>query len=188
MHLDIRTLVFVLSITQILQIIVFSYQYVLNRKNYRGVGWWLMWSAAGVAGFTFMLLREIPSVKVISIFGQNLMIIAGVIFLYIGIMRFFGRKENRGIVISIFAIFLILFMYFLFVVDDFRMRGIIICTTLAAVSFMSAHALFFYKPSAVASSANFTGVFFLAHGLFFVIRSAFCSKRASIPTILPPRF
>jgi diguanylate cyclase (GGDEF)-like protein/PAS domain S-box-containing protein len=176
MHPDIRTLVLVLGITHIIQIFVFSYQYLTNR-NYKGIGWWLMWSAAEVSGFTFILLRELPSIKLIAIICQNTSIILGVIFLYTGIVRFFGKKENRWIVISIFTVFFAAFLHFIFADNDIRIRGIIISATLAIVSFLSAHALLFYRTRSVASSANFIAVFFLAHGGFFVFRTVELFKK-----------
>ncbi len=169
MQFDIRTLILVLGITHFIQVAVFSYQYVTN-THYRGIGWWLMWSACEVIGFTCLLLREIPSIRLIAIICQNSMIILGVIFLYIGIMRFFDRKERLWSVALVFTAFLASFLYFILVHDDIVTRGIIIGATLATVSFLTAHALFFYRPPAVIASANLTGAIFLAHGGFFVFR------------------
>ncbi len=54
--MDIRTLAMVLGITSIIQVIVFSLQASIN-KTYRGVGWWLLWSASAAVGFMFVLMR-----------------------------------------------------------------------------------------------------------------------------------
>jgi len=170
MEIDIRTLIFVLGITHIIQIVVFIHQYSIN-KTFRGVGWWLFWSAAEIAGFTFMLLRGIPSVLEIAIIGQNALIVAGVIFLYIGIMRFFDKKENRALVISIFAVYISSILYFLFVNNDIQLRGVIISATLAIVSFLSARALLANKNRVASASANFISATFLAHGCYHVFRA-----------------
>jgi len=100
MQLDIRTLVLISGVTHLVQIVVFSCQYFINR-NYHGTGWWLLWSVAEVIGFAFVLLRQISSIQTIAIIFHNSMIILGVIFLYIGIIRFFDKKENWWIVVSI---------------------------------------------------------------------------------------
>ena len=170
MNIDIHTLVFILVITHFIQIIVFTYQYIIN-KNYHGIEWWLMWSAAEVIGFIFLLLRDIPSIHVTAIIFQNSLIISGVIFLYIGIMRFFDKKENRKIIISIFGIFLVSFLYFLFVNDNIQTRGTIIAATLSIISFVTVHALIVYKPKSVTASAYFTAAVFFAHGCFFAVRT-----------------
>ncbi len=170
MILDIRTLVFVLGVIHILQIAVFSFQYWIN-KNHQGTGWWLLWGIAEVMGFGCMLAREIPPIRVLAITGQNTFIILGVIFLYIGIMRFFGQKKGHKIAILIFALYFAAFSHFLFVNDDIVTRGAVICATLAIISFLSAHALFVHRPAPVAIAANVTGAVFVAHGFFFLFRA-----------------
>jgi diguanylate cyclase (GGDEF)-like protein/PAS domain S-box-containing protein len=169
MLLDIRTLVFILGFTQVIQIIVFFHQYLIN-KDYRGVRYWLMWSAAEVVGFGFMLLRENPSLRVTAIIFQNSMIILGVIFLYIGILHFFERKENRALVVSIFALSFLALSYFIFVENDIQIRSIILAATIVALSFLSAHALLFYRSRSIAKSAIFAAAVFLGHGCFFALR------------------
>ena len=171
MNIDIRTLVLVLGITHIIQVVVFTYQYMLN-KTIPGVGWWLMWSAVEVIGFTFMLLRGIPSMDSLAIIAQNALLVLGVIFLYIGLMRFLDKKENLGIVVSIFALFIIPFLYFLWVDNDIQVRGILVAAALATVSFLSAQGLWVNKTSAITTSANFTVVVFMLHGCYFTFRAA----------------
>ena len=187
MHLDIRTLILVLGITHLIQLILFAYHYRINRQ-YSGIGWWLMWCAAEMAGFTFLLLREIPAIGRGAIICQNVMIVSGVIFQYVGIMRFFGRKENRAAVVSIFAGFLAIFLYFMLLRDDIDARGIVIAAALAGVSFLSAHALLRYRPRSVVSSANFTAILFLVHGCFFTLRASVMftgtPSQMYLPTIL----
>jgi hypothetical protein len=70
----------VYGITHCIQILVLVYQYAINRR-YPGIGWWLLWSAAEVAGFAFMLLREVPAIHRLAIIGQNSLIVSGVLFL-----------------------------------------------------------------------------------------------------------
>jgi PAS domain S-box-containing protein len=171
MNIDIRTLGLVLVITHLIQLIVFLYQYIIN-KHYKGVGWWLLWSAAEVAGFLFLLLRDIPSIHIIAVILQNVLIISGVIFVYIGIMRFIDRTENRRIILAILILYIASFLYFLFINDDIQIRSFLISGTLAIVSFITAYSLIFYRPAYMTASANLTAVVFLAHGSFFTIRTA----------------
>jgi len=171
MQLDVRTFIFILGITHMFQLVVFSYHFWMNR-NYDGIGWWLLWSIAEVLGFGFMLLRDIAAIKTIAITGQNTFIILGVICLYIGVLRFFGKKGGLGAAGALFATYFALFSYLIFINDDIIVRGIVICITLAIIAFMTAHALLTYRPSSLAASANFTAVFFLSHGCFFLLRAA----------------
>jgi hypothetical protein len=179
MDIDIRTLIFLLGVIYLVQVIVFFDQYITNKK-YHGIGWWLTWGVSEVFGFAFALLREIPSLRTAGILLQNLLIIAGTIFIYIGIMRFFDRREDRGIIFTVSSLFVVSFLFFLFIIDDIQIRGIIIAATLAAFSFITAHALFVYRPSSVAASAIFAAVTFIANGLFFLLRAVMLFSGASV--------
>jgi PAS domain S-box-containing protein len=172
MNLDIHTLAMILGITHFIQVIVFVHQYKVNR-TYQGIGWWLMWSAAEASGFFFMLLRNIPAISAIAILAQNFLLVSGTIFLYIGIMRFLEQRENRRILVSIFAVFVVAHSYFIFVDNNINIRGIILSATLASVSFLTARALYVHKIRCITASANFNAAVFLAHGLIFIHRTVF---------------
>jgi len=170
MQLDIRTLAFVLGLTHIFQVIVFSYQYYINKDTYQGIGWWLLWSLSAAAGFAFILVRGVPGLFTLSIVGTNTLIVLGVIFLYIGIVRFFDRKEHPILPAALFGIFMVPFLYFHFIDDDILVRSIILGLSMAVIAFLSVHALLVYRHPSVAVSANFAAFFFLLHGGFFVFR------------------
>lgn len=170
MNIDVRTLIFVLGITHLIQVAVFTHQSLTN-KNFRGINWWLAWSATETVGFTFMLMRSIPSFLTTAIIVQNATLILGVIFLYIGIARFFDNKEKRPLVISIFSVYLAAILYFLFANNNINARGAVISFGLASVSFLSAWTLNVSKTRAVSSSANFIILVFIAHGAYHLLRA-----------------
>jgi len=170
MNIDVRTLVVVLGITHLIQMVVFLHQYKAN-KTYQGIGWWLLWSATEVAGFGFILLRGIPSLAAIAITFQNALIVLGTIFLYVGVMRFLDKKENRGIIIPLYAIYVAALVYFISVNDNIIIRSVIINATLAAVSFVTARSLVVNKTRSIAASANFNSAIFLIHGFIFAHRA-----------------
>ena len=171
MVIDNRTLVIVLGITHFIQFAVFIHQYLVN-KTFRGINWWLLWSAAEVAGFAFMLLRGIPSFLTAAIIGQNALIVGGVIFLYIGILRFFEKKENSALTAAFFAVYLAAILFFLFVRDSIHIRSVIISAALAAVSFLSARALLANRRRGVSASASFISATFILHGCYHLGRAA----------------
>ena len=178
MDLDMRTLIFVVGIMHVMQVVVFIHQYVIN-KTFRGIGWWLLWSAAEVAGFTCMFLRNTPSLRTIAIIGQNALIVLGVLFVYVGIMRFFDKKESRTLVVSIFSVFLSALLYFLLIDDDIQMRSGIIFATLSAISFLSAHALLANKTRRLSVSVTFVAATFIVHGGYHAFRVAL--RLAGVP-------
>jgi PAS domain S-box-containing protein len=171
MSIDIRTLAIVLGVISVLQVIAFFLQYMTN-KSYQGIGWWLLWSALTALGFTAMLLRDIVSLELItiSIFLTNTLLLTGQIFLYIGIMRFLDKKENRGILISIFTVFILSTFYVIYVNRDDNARAMILYFAVAVISFLAAQCLFVHKTRSISASANFLSVVFLAHGCYFAFR------------------
>jgi len=168
--LDIPTLVFILGITHLIQVVVFIHQYRVN-KSYPGVGWWLLWSVAEVFGFFFILLRDLQGVQPLVIILQNSLIVAGTLFLYIGVRLFLGRKVNLRLIIPVTGVFLAGLIFFLFFRPDFELRSVVINGTLAFISLVTAYSLFTDKIGSIRTSANFNAVIFLLHGLIFGYRA-----------------
>ncbi len=83
MAIDIRTLILILGLSHLIQVIVFSYQYRIN-KTYPGPGWWLLWCLAEVVGFTCLLLRNYTMILPYVIMVQNISIVGGTIFIFSG--------------------------------------------------------------------------------------------------------
>ena len=147
---------FVLGITHIIQIVVFYYQYLIN-KNYQGTRMVVdveRCRGNGIRVYTFtgnslnsQDCNNRPE------FHDHFWELS---FCISALCGFLTRRENRVIIISIFTVFLASLLYFLYVNDDIQIRSIIIAATLAIVSFLTAHGLFVNKTRSVSSSANFT--------------------------------
>lgn len=185
MSIDVRTLVLVLGITHTLQVIIFFHQFKVNRA-YEGIGWWLLWSIAAALGFGCILLRDIPSLLPFAIIGQNSLIVLGTIFINVGVMRFLGKKEDRRILIPLFAIFVLALVYFVFVNESMSIRSVVINTVLAVISFLTAWGLFVYKFRSIAASANFNAAIFVVHGCVFVYRTVMIATGTPIIDFFSP--
>ena len=170
MNIDIRTLFFVLGIIDVIQVIVFFLLYLVNRAD-RGIGWWVLGSALSAIGLGLILLQDVVSMEGIAIFCAGALLVLGQIFLYIGVMRFLGKKENRWIAMAVFAVFLLSFLYYSFVNSDVTARTVIVSAAAAAISLLTADRLFVNKPRTIAASANFTAAVLLACGCYFMIRA-----------------
>lgn len=169
MKFDVHTLALALGITFAIQFIVFLIEYS-QHKQYKGLGWWLLWSVAGVIGFLFLLARQIAPIERFSVVGQNTMLILASFFIYIGLMRFLGKKERLGLLLIIFAGFFFPFVYFVFFDDNIFIRGILIWLTVGIVSFVSGYDLYLYKNKSVETAARICMLVFLAHGLFSALK------------------
>jgi len=170
MNIDLRTLILVLGIANFLQVIAIFLQYRINR-TYPGIGWWLLAFLSLAVGFIFTLLRDGLPIKLITIIAGSTLTFSGPVFMYIGVMRFLGKKENRKMVIWLYVIFLLLYFYYTYVIDDINARSVISAAIIAFYSFLTVQKLFVYKQRSITASANYLCVAWFIQGSFFAFRA-----------------
>ncbi len=187
MRIDVYTLAIVLGIIHAIQFVIFLTEFYYH-KNYKGPGWWLLWSVTGLLGFIFLVTRQIKSVESISIFGQNLMLVLATVFIYIGIMRFLEKRERSNVLLIIFLIFIIPFSYYVFIDDNIHVRTILIWLTLGSVSFLSGYDLYLYRTKSIAIAANTCILVFLGHGIFAASKVILLLTGSEINHVDSPQF
>ena len=161
MNIDLRTLALVLGLAYGLQAIIFFAQYLIE-KTYRGTEKWVLGFASTAFGFFLLSFRGLISNELIVIFLGNTLLVLGSLFLYMGIMRFLDRRENRGVIYSILIVFPASYFYFTYVNNDITARSLILFVALAVLFLWSAFSLFFNKMQSITASAYFvSGVFFV---------------------------
>ncbi|MEI7672898.1 MAG: PAS domain S-box protein, partial [Deltaproteobacteria bacterium] len=165
MNIDINTLAMAISIINLLQVSALFLQWQFDKNHSPGQGWWLLGIGAGMLAFVALSLRSVPSMTSISIVGNNLFFVYGLAFLYIGILRFFGQRERRGLLIAFLAAYSLIAIYLTFINNDIVLRRIALYLTLAALGFLIARAIFRHKTRIVNASANFLAAAFLAQGI-----------------------
>jgi diguanylate cyclase (GGDEF)-like protein/PAS domain S-box-containing protein len=168
MEFTIRTLVFSSSLIFLTQLITLFVQYIIN-KNYKGVLWWLLGSIFWALGVILMPMTITNSIKLLSLISNPITII-GEILIYIGITIFFDKKRNWWILISIFMAFTFFHIYFTVFDNDISKSILVLSTTLAVISFMTASILVFSKNQRVTGSAIFIAIAFIAFGCFSIYR------------------
>lgn len=168
METVVRTLAFVVSLTYVLQATALLVQYKVN-KTYSGIGWWLSGSAVMALGY---ILLPLVTVKPLAILARvaNPLIILGLIFLYIGIERFLGIKENKRTSALIFIVTTLSYYYYMYLQNNTSARTIVLCAATVLLAFLIAYKLFTKKEKRVASSANFTAIIFFLFGCFNIVR------------------
>ena len=187
MKIDINTLVVVLGIIYFIQFVIFLIEYYYH-KEYKGPGWWLLWSGAAFLGFIFLLARQIKPIESISIFGQNLMLILASSFLYIGIMRFLERKERSKLLLFLFLSFIVPYSYYVFWDDNIHIRTILIWLTLFVISAISAYDLYISKNKSFAVAATICILVFGGHGLFAITKVILLLTGSEINQVTSPQF
>lgn len=165
------TIIIVLSLTHLIQMGVFYFLYQVNKKN-EAIVWWIMWSAAEAIGFILMLLRKVPGWLEVAILLQNFFIISGTVFLYIGAMKIADRKLNLKSIIPAILVFCVIFLSFLFIKDDIRIRSIAASLLISVLGLMAAVSLIRSKSPGVTSSVHFIATIFILHGSIFALRAA----------------
>ncbi len=171
MKIDITTLLILLGISYILQITAVFLQYKIN-KTYKGIGFWTLGFLFFALGFASAPLRSIAALENIIVIQSNALLVLGVMFIYAGIMRFFGKKEKLFILLSVFIFYILFMSYFLLINNNLGIRIIFTSLVLAFILFMASHALFFQKTVSVNASANFNFAVLFIFGCFFILRAA----------------
>ena len=170
MNINLGTVAILVVITHLIQVVVFIHQYRTN-KSHNGIGWWLAWSCFLAAGISILVTRSAVELPKIFVLLQNFLIVSGTLLIYVGFMRFLGRKENWLAILLIFGIFIIPFSYFLFIDEDIKIRSVILNAVLAFIAFFTVINLYRYKSKSISKSANFISIVFVIHGAVFTFIS-----------------
>jgi PAS domain S-box-containing protein len=180
MNIDINTLALVLSVANLMQVIALFAQW-RHDKTYPGPGWWLLGIGIISLGFVALFLRSIPQLELISIIANNVFFVCGQTMLYIGILRFFDRRVQRGPIIALLAIYLLLTTYLTVVNNDIVFRRTTLYLVSTTLAFLIARAIYLYKTPFVTTSANFLAGVFLICGIIMAV-SAILSVTNPQPT------
>jgi PAS domain-containing protein len=183
--MDIRTLAVILGIIQLAELVVFSLLASVNR-SYRGIGWWLLGSALAASGIVFMILRAFPALRLVSVLAQDTLIMMAMISFYVGIMRFLDRREPRGMLIVVFAVFFVAHVYFTVGRDDINARTLALCAGVIVISLLTTVGLWRHKFPSIRATANFLAVAFAFNGAYFVFRGAGILFGTSISDMFNP--
>jgi PAS domain S-box-containing protein len=185
MIIDLHTLILVLGITNLLQVIAILLQYWINRTT-PGIGWWLLAFLSLAAGFVLSLLRDVMTLKLITIIAASTLTFSGPIFVYIGVMRYLGKKEQRGLVIGSYLAFFLLYFYFTYANDDINTRSVIGAVLIAFFSLLTAQRIFVLKPRSISTSANFLSAAWFIQGSFFSLRAVVLFTESPLKNLFTP--
>lgn len=170
LQLDLSTLAFISGLTFVTQSLVLLVQYLVNR-TYPGLGWWLLGSTLWALGVIVLPLVVVPALDSLARIG-NPLIVLGNLALYIGVMRFLGRQENRPGLAALFLVFILAYYYFMYVSNSLSARTAAITAASAVTAWLTAAALFFDRGRISRGAARFTALVFFSYGCFLLVRLA----------------
>jgi PAS domain S-box-containing protein len=170
MAFDLKTLLIILTFSHLMQVIVFYYQYKVN-KFVKGPGWWLLWSAFEALGFSLIILRRNPAFEPFVIATQDIALILGLTFLCVGMFKFFDIKIHRAIPVLCVVGFSLLHWFFQFVYDDINIRSLLFSICVSSLSFSVVFILVRKYWNNIQPMIVFNAAVMTFHGAVFVHRT-----------------
>jgi len=164
------TLAAAVGISMAIRVAATAVQFTINRA-YRGIGFWAIASACSAVGFGFLFLRVEGTSAPVAIMLQNGLIVAAVVFEFVGTMRFLDRPPRWTMALSVYALFLLGLAYFTFVNGAIDPRTVLIHVTIAGFTFWTAWNLWQDRRSAIRLSTGFMAAVFALSGSFYVLRA-----------------
>ncbi len=144
MNIDLRTVTLIYIFVSSIQTVIFAQQYLKN-KEAKEIRWWFLWSALLSVSFLLVLMRDTSSffLRNLVITLQSVFMTGGAASLYIGTVKFFGRKVRYYKHIS--AISFIAFVYILFTFAHYDPYYRSILTNFYLAFYLLAAAYYLYK-------------------------------------------
>ncbi|WP_246198149.1 diguanylate cyclase [Solidesulfovibrio aerotolerans] len=165
--IDIGTLAICLGLVALLQFVAFCIQLQVDPAR-PGPGCWAVASAIGCVGAAVNLLRVFPSLSghyTVPIIVYILSLVGGQILVYVGILRFLGRREKRGPLIALAVLTAAAALIFTSVHDDLPARRVCSSVIFALISFASSRALLRHHTPDIAVGARAVAAIFAVNGL-----------------------
>jgi len=181
MDIDIKTLSFLAGMTNFIKVLAILFQYLTN-KRMPGVLWWL-WSFIFLAfGHFFLIVRENTLLLRTMSYTASTLYVLGAMLLYVGIIRFLGKREKRGLLVALFALFFSFTLYFTYIQDSFVARAQTTSIAFAVLAYLMVKALLVQENRAIRASAYLNAAILTMMGAFFIIRVVALQAGAPVVT------
>lgn len=121
MQIDLKTVFFSYVLTNIVNLALVIQLWVQSRKRFAGTGYLVTSFSLNLAGILLIFMRgQIPNL--ISTGVSNTLLIAGIVYAYIGLERFIGLKSRQYHNIALVVVFFLVHSYFTIVQPDLVAR------------------------------------------------------------------
>lgn len=158
----------VLAIANLLLAVALAAQWWLNRGT-PGLGWWASAQTCLAVGILLGDLREQTVMGHLAVpISHGLLILTPMLF-YVGLMRFFSRRERWWPVVALVVVVLCVSSFYTFVLDSTTVRGSVLHLAQAIGFAMASFVAFRLRQSAVGSAANFVGAVFALTAVLYLL-------------------
>jgi PAS domain S-box-containing protein len=187
MTLDIRTLALLLFVVSTFHSFAVFLLYRMN-KGYNGLGWLTLGGAAITLAFPCLLMRLLPIVGGVAIVMGNLLFVGGMALFYVGVMRFFDRRERSNLLVAYCALITLIAAYFTFVDDNLQARLVNFSLGLGALSLAVGRLFIVLRTPELAKPTRLLCAAFLFYGAFFLLRGIVVLFYAPIKDFFEPNW
>jgi diguanylate cyclase (GGDEF)-like protein len=140
--LEFQTIAFSFFISNIIITIVMAYVWFLNRKRFAGTSRWFIFHILFTIGMFFLMIRKSVPYFVSSVLTHSF-IICGLMFFYIGLQRFIGKKASYVKATVFFLIFFFLSYFFAYVFPSIKLRIILYSLYFVIINLQAIYLLLF---------------------------------------------
>jgi PAS domain S-box-containing protein len=127
----------------------------------------------GVFSYLLIVVRNILEEHPAVVIVQNTAMVSAAVFIYIGVKRFFGGKENSKTLLGALSLYIFLMIVFAAVFINVRVHTTITNIYLSIFAIITAVVLIRNKPETKSSALLVIYYVFLFHGLVFMLRAVF---------------
>lgn len=182
MQLDVRTLLFSLAVSFILQSVIF-YLLSLSIKRYDGVKNWTLGGICFSLGFTTILLRSNSNVQGLLVMLSNIFLVGGLILFYTGSQHFLNLKRKNKYLYWSFAAYLLVIAYFTFIKDQLNTR--IVIFSIGSIPFFLINGIIFlrHEMNSIKSSSLLLASLFFIHAFLYAVRGAYYTVNQNIDSM-----
>lgn len=165
---DMRTILFIFLLTYMVSTVVVFILWVQYHNRYKGTTQLFLSFALQTIGMLLILFRgAIPDW--ISIDVANTMVVAGILFGYIGLEAYTGKRSNQIANIILLVIFAFSHAYFTYFKPDLSLRNLNISVISLIFFFQSAWLMLYRVPRKSLQITHFIGIIYAAFCIFSLL-------------------
>lgn len=174
--MDYRTLATLVAIVNVLLAVALVAQY-WNIRTYPGFGWWAGGQSLIAAAFVMSQLRGGPFMGRLIVPIWHVCVMLGFALVYIGVLRFLGRRERRGRLLALLIFVGCWSWVFEFALDRMSIRGAGLYGSIAVLFAAMAIETWRYRLPSVRRSAGFLALVFAATSAVYGVSAMLSALR-----------
>lgn len=169
MNIDVQTLALASGIASLIEVAVLFFQYLLAR-NHPGPGWWTLGMGSVAVAAAVSLLRNDRTVGPFANVASLALYVAGLSLLYVGLLRFLGRRERRRWLVGYCVSAVLIVAYFSFVQKSLTAYMLMVSVSVVLLAGLGTRELLGPATRAFPGSARILAAALLAFGVYHAAR------------------